>query len=420
MPTQEENELLTRVGPGTPCGELMRRYWQPAALSEELPAGGAPLPVRLFGEDLVLYRDEAGQPGLLGLHCPHRGADLSYGRLEDGGLRCLYHGWLFDRAGRCLEQPGEPAGSTFYQRIRHTAYPCREKGGIIFAYLGPGEPPLLPGYEFLNVPDEHRVVTKIFQDCNYLQGNEGNQDPIHLSFLHRIQREEVPDQAARIKLLARDTAPTIDLEVTDWGLRIYAVRQAGPDSKYVRLTNAVMPNLTCFGGYQDGYSINWHVAIDDTHHWKYVIAFRRGGPIDRTQAVQVKAETTPDYHLVRNRANRYLQDREEMKTRSFLGMGMSFQEHDAWATETQGPVQDRTQEHLTSRDIAIVTMRKLLMAAMKDVQAGRDPRNVVRDPAANRYADLVLTSQVMPNSVDHRAFWQEEPRDLAAPGLAPS
>ncbi|HZT06222.1 MAG TPA: Rieske 2Fe-2S domain-containing protein, partial [Chloroflexota bacterium] len=143
MLTKEENDLLTQTGPGTPCGELMRRYWQPAALSEELPPGGAPVPVRLLGEDLVLFRDDAGHPGLLSLHCPHRGADLSYGRLEDGGIRCIYHGWLFDVSGRCLEQPGEPAGSTFHERIRHTAYPCVEKNGIIFAYLGPGEPPLL-------------------------------------------------------------------------------------------------------------------------------------------------------------------------------------------------------------------------------------------------------------------------------------
>src|SRR5215208_927266 len=155
MLTQEENELLTRIGPGTPGGDMMRRYWQPAALSEELPRGGAPLPVRLLGEDLVLFRDEDGRPGLLGLHCSHRGADLSYGRLEDGGLRCLYHGWLFDVGGRCLEQPGEPAGSTFHERIRHTAYPCQELGGVVFAYLGPGEPPLLPAYEPFAVPDAH-------------------------------------------------------------------------------------------------------------------------------------------------------------------------------------------------------------------------------------------------------------------------
>src|SRR5437763_5286701 len=151
--TREENERLTRVGPGTPGGELFRRYWQPAALSQELPPGGAPLPIRLLGEDLVLFRDEHGKPGLLGLHCSHRGADLSYGRTEDGVLRCLYHGWLYDVAGRCLEQPGEPADSTFKDRVRHTGYHCHEQAGIIFTYMGPGQPPLFPNYEFLTVPN---------------------------------------------------------------------------------------------------------------------------------------------------------------------------------------------------------------------------------------------------------------------------
>src|SRR3954447_4060153 len=153
--TAEENARLTQTGQGTPCGNLMRRYWQPVALREELPVGGAPLPVRLLGEDLVLFRDDAGQPGLLGIHCAHPGADLSYGRLEDGGLRCIYHGWLYDVQGRCLEQPGEPVGSTFHERIRQTAYPARELGGVIFAYLGPGEPPELPNYEFLVAPEEN-------------------------------------------------------------------------------------------------------------------------------------------------------------------------------------------------------------------------------------------------------------------------
>src|SRR5487761_641011 len=175
MLTRQENELLTRVGPGTPCGELMRRYWQPAALSEELPPGGAPLPVRLLGEDLVLFRDEQGRPGLLGIHCSHRAADLSYGRLEDGGLRCLYHGWLYDVDGNCLEQPGEPRGdgsglpdpynpgsvgarhaSPFREKIRHPAYPCQEVAGVIFTYMGPGDAPLLPPYEFMTVSEEQR------------------------------------------------------------------------------------------------------------------------------------------------------------------------------------------------------------------------------------------------------------------------
>src|SRR5215212_9775467 len=160
MLTREENELVTRVGPGGPAGQLLRRYWQPAALAEELPVGGAPKPVKLLGEDLVLFRDEQGRPGLLALHCPHRGADLSYGRLEDGGLRCLYHGWLFDVGGRCLEQPGEPASSTFRDKVRHTAYPCQEAAEVIFAYLGPGEPPLLPAYEFLTVPRSSDTSTR--------------------------------------------------------------------------------------------------------------------------------------------------------------------------------------------------------------------------------------------------------------------
>src|SRR5204863_7649272 len=152
MISPEENSMLTRTGPGTPGGEMMRHYWHPAALSEELPPAGAPLPIRLLGENLVLFRDDQGRPGLIGLHCSHRGADLSYGRLEDGGLRCIYHGWLYNREGRCLEQPGEPAGSIFHEKIRHTAYPCIERNGAIFAYLGPGEAPEFPNYEFLTAP----------------------------------------------------------------------------------------------------------------------------------------------------------------------------------------------------------------------------------------------------------------------------
>jgi hypothetical protein len=281
--------------------------------------------------------------------------------------------------------------------------------------MGPGEPPLLPGYEFLAVPDDHRFVTKIFQDCNYLQGNEGNQDPIHLSFLHRVKRDgDASDLGLRTDLMTNDLAPKIDLEIADWGLRIYAIRGAGPKAKYVRITNTVLPNLTCFGGYHAGYSVNWHVGIDDTHHWKYTFMFRRDAPMDRAQVAQARAETTPDYHLVRNRSNRYLQDREEMKTSTFLGMGRAFQVHDTWATEGGGPIQDRTQEHLTQGDIAIVTARKLLLAAIQDVQAGRDPRNVVRDPAANRYADLILRTEVIPTDMDHRSFWKAESRPMVA------
>src|SRR6266545_4051086 len=203
MLTEEDNQLLTRTDTGTPCGELMRRYWLPAGLSREIPEGGAPLPVRLLGEDLVLFRDERGRPGLLGLHCSHRGADLSYGRVEDGGLRCIYHGWLYDVHGRCLEQPGEPAGSTFHEKIRHVAYPCIERNGAIFAYLGPGEPPEFPNYELLSRPPEHTQVMKSLQECNYLQANEGNVDLSHLNFLHYMRGQDEIQHGVRSSVSLR-------------------------------------------------------------------------------------------------------------------------------------------------------------------------------------------------------------------------
>src|SRR5262245_1147337 len=411
MLTKEQNDLLTRTGPGTPGGELLRRYWQPAALSEELPSGGAPVAITLLGEELVLFRDEAGERGLLGLHCAHRGADLSYGRLEDGGLRCLYHGWLYDRHGRCLEQPGEPAGSTFHERITHTAYPCQEMAGIVFAYLGPGEPPLLPAYGPLVAPEAYRFKPlKHMNDCNYLQGNEGNIDPVHLSFLHQIG--DLPWGGPNYTLL--DRQPVIEVEATDFGLRIYAVRQAGPDERYVRITNFVMPNLCAIAGStgQDGYQVDWHVPIDDTHHWKYTAIFQRSAPLEDREMHWYRASITPDYHRLRTAANRYGQDREELRIRTWAGLGPTFQDHDGWAVETPGAIQDRTLEHLGSTDKAIVMARLMLLKAIGDVQQGRDPLHVIREPAAVDMPHLAIRSEVIPATVDWRTYWQEPVANL--------
>src|SRR5215467_8562628 len=252
MISAEENNLLTQIGPGTPCGGLLRRYWQPVALAEELPEGGAPLKVQILGEELVLFRDDQGRPGLLGLHCSHRGTDLSYGRVEDGGLRCLYHGWVYDICGRVLEQPGEPGGGANRGEIRHRAHPCQELGGVIFTYRGPGEPPLLPNYDFLTAPEEYRTVTKVLQQCNYLQANEGNIDPVHLSFLHQYLQDAKPPLRRIVAgtndtdnaLLKKDIAPNIEVEITDYGLRIYTTRDASPGQCYFRVTNFIMPNLS--------------------------------------------------------------------------------------------------------------------------------------------------------------------------------
>jgi phthalate 4,5-dioxygenase len=416
--TEEENELLTRTGPGTPCGELMRRYWQPAALSEEMPRGGPPLPVTLFGEELVLFRDDLGRLGLLGLHCAHRGADLSYGRLEDGGLRCIYHGWLYDIHGKIIDMPGEvDGGAGFRDSICHKAYPVEERGGVIFAYLGPGKPPLIPNYGYLTVPKEHTFVTKIYQECNYLQANEGNIDIVHLSFLHFNKfRDTGGPGIAPVQFSGKGGAPgleTTEADLTDFGLRVCKIRKIGTDKKYLRVGNFVMPNLSAppgqFNG-KEGYLINWHVPIDDTHHWKYIIIFNRERPLDAEEQRRSRIELIEGYRPLRNKANRYLQDRESMKTESYSGIGLIFQVQDVCVTEGAGPIQDRTQEHLvTSSDAAIVVARKLMLKGIQDVREGRDPQHVIRDSAANHLAHLFAYSGIVSNEVN----WKEYCKQIA-------
>jgi phthalate 4,5-dioxygenase oxygenase subunit len=418
MMSREENQLLTETGPGTPCGELLRRYWQPVALSEELKAAGAPLPVTLMGEELVVFRDEQGRIGVLEAHCCHRGADLSYGRLEDGGLRCIYHGWLYDVNGNILEQPGEPNKGENRQKIRQPFFPCREIGGLILAYIGPGEPPLLPKYEFLEVPDSQRFVSKIYHQCNYLQSNEGNIDPVHLSFLHRNLEDSERDRRRRVDgatlspnaLYSADLAPKIEIEVTDFGLRIFTVRTLTGDRIYFRTSNFVMPNFSTFPGQTagEGYSVNWHVPIDDVSHWKFVIVFSREKPLDQEIVLRGRDELAPGYRMKRNRANRYLQDRGSMKTQSFSGIGHAFQAQDACVIEGAGAIQDRTKEHLVSSDKAIVAARKLLLQAIQDVKGGRDPLHVVRDPAKNNFAHLAVVSEVTSSTADIKTIVKEK------------
>ncbi len=417
MISQEENDLLTRTDPETPCGELIRRYWQPVALSEELPAGGAPLPVRLLGENLVLFRDDQGRPGLLGIHCCHRGADLSYGRVEDGGLRCIYHGWLYDINGRCMDQPGEPNGGEHRDSLRQLSYPCREAAGVVFAYLGPGESPQLPAYEFLNAPPGYSVVTKYYHECNYLQSNEGNIDPVHLSFLHRNLEATERDRNRQVRgtthstntLYGQDLAPHIEVEFTDFGVRISTLRNSEAEKNYLRVSNFIMPNLSAFPGPTGGagYSVNWHVPIDDTHHWKFVFSFSRENPISDQLLGREGAHRTPDYKLIRNQRNRYMQDREELKTKTYTGLGHHFPSHDAYATESQGSIQNRTQEHVVSSDKAIVAARKQILQGIKDIQAGKDPTHVVRDPKQNKFPHLVVISEVIPSSVDWKEHTQK-------------
>jgi phthalate 4,5-dioxygenase oxygenase subunit len=416
MLVDDLNVLLTRTGRGTPCGELMRRYWQPAALSEELPPGGAPLPLRLLGEELLLFRDELGRPGLLGLHCPHRGADLSYGRLEDGGLRCLYHGWLFDVQGRCLEQPGEPAGSTFHERVRQTAYPCVERAGAIFAYLGPGEPPLFPAYEFLHAPAGHTLATKAWQDCNYLHANEGNLDGSHLAFLHLVRgRDSLRDAPPDALLPGRGEAPgieTAEVELRGYGLRCAKLRrEPEADSYGIFTVDLLLPNATAFfvgpngdSSGRRGYSLHWHVPIDDTHHWKYLFRFSRHEPFP-PGAPPWRYETR-DYRPIHTAANRYGQDRARMRFETYTGMAPDYHQHDQWATETQGAIADFRQEHLGALDLPIVVARKLLVQAIQRVQRGEDPPGIARETAQNEFP-IVACNTAVPAAQSWKDFCRE-------------
>jgi phthalate 4,5-dioxygenase len=414
MLTKEENDLITQTGPGTPGGELMRRYWQPVALSEELPPGGAPLPIRILSEDLVLYRDDSGQPGLLGLHCPHRGADLSYGRVEDGGLRCIYHGWLYNRAGQCLDQPGEPPGSQFHTKIRHTAYPCQEAGGMILTYMGmgPGTPPLLPNFGCFNVPTDHVVATKLFHDANYLQGNEGNLDLVHVSLLHYSVLDRQPQVLdGQPGLSSRGGAPgleTMEIDPTPTGTRFCKLRHLPSGERYIRVAEFVLPNSCAVPARQEngmGYLINWHVPIDDTTHWKYIVIFHWEQPLDREATMRDRHPyITPDFHSVRNKANRYLQDRHEMTTESFTGMGLDFTPQDLCVVEGAGPIQDRTREHLAPSDIAIAMSRRMLIDTIRDVQNGGSPPQFDPDPALGRPRKPVSLYGTIGADADWKAY----------------
>jgi hypothetical protein len=283
--------------------------------------------------------------------------------------------------------------------------------------MGPGEPPLFPNYEFLAVPEKQRFVTKYFQSCNYLQANEGNIDPIHASFLHHpnynLRHTGIPEyQGFRG---GRGVAPgieSIDAEVTDFGVRLCRACPVGSDKKDLRIWNFVLPNLTTFpGGLQSraGYSVNWHVPIDDTQHWKYGFIFNREAPLDRDVVKRVVPETAPDYKLTRSEANRYMQDRSQMATENYTGIG-SFAAQDTCVVEGEGTIQDRTQEHLASSDRVIVAARKLLLKAITDVREGRDPQHVIRDAKLNRFPNMIVWYGVVPSATD----WREHCKRLEA------
>lgn len=381
MLTREDNRRMTEVGPGTPLGRFFRRYWIPAAVSSEIAEpGGAPVRVRLLGERLVAFRDPAGKPGLMGEFCPHRRASLVYGRNEEGGLRCLYHGWKMGHAGRILDTPAEPETSRIRTVVTHPAYPVREAGGVLWAYMGPAdlEPPF-PHFPWTDLPASQLLVVKMYQDCNYLQGLEGDLDPAHPNYLHRDFDDRIKQQSwsgagwQSIAELMSDGAPAIHCEETPQLMRVGAVRKtADPAMNYVRTTEWVAPFYThiATGPHESRLFKAW-LPMDDVSCFTFYIHYHPEHPID-VPAIHGnwghKADG-PDFRTPHTLANMHLQDRAMMRDGNFSGVqGAAIQ--DRAVQESMGPVCDRSEEHLGTSDKAVIFYRRLILRKLAEMEQG--------------------------------------------------
>ncbi|MBV9582898.1 MAG: aromatic ring-hydroxylating dioxygenase subunit alpha [Chloroflexi bacterium] len=383
MLSQEENEYLCRVGVGTPMGTLLRRFWMPALISTELPEPDcAPIRLTLLNEQLVAFRDSSGAVGVVANNCPHRGASLFFGRNEEAGIRCVYHGWKFDLTGQCVDMPNEPAESNFRDKVRVTAYPTEEAGGVIWVYMGPPDKrPPLPRPEWTLVPPEQRVVSRYIQENNWVQGLEGGIDSSHVSFLHSTVAAHRGDYAtSRNRLFGIDTAPEFRVVETDFGLLIGARRRVSDTQDYWRVTPFSLPFYTVIPqvpGTDTYFAGHGWVPIDDenlsmvTYSWHPSRPMSEFGATPGHQAHYVKKG--PDrLRPVQSRENDYLIDREAQRTTSYTGIeNGSIQ--DRAIQETMGRLYDRTQEHLGSADAAIIMMRRLLTRLAKQLEEGQEP-----------------------------------------------
>jgi phenylpropionate dioxygenase-like ring-hydroxylating dioxygenase large terminal subunit len=412
MLAQAENELITRVGAGAPMGQTMRRYWIPALLAWELPApDGPPVRVRLLGEDLVAFRDTQGRLGLLDEYCPHRRVSLFFGRNEACGLRCVYHGWKFDVDGRCVDMMNEPEELQFTQKIRTTSYPTVEVGGIIWAYMGPPElQPPLPRFAWTEVPETHRHVTKVIQECNWLQGLEGGIDTSHAQILHRSFTATIGPSSRG----ARGGAPTVDVDVTSYGYRYAGIYPRPGEVSFIRAYHFVMPfhQLRPSTTDRGNPSVAGHiwVPMDDdntmVYNWEYSLTDE---PLNEADRLELRLGNGPldvdqtTFRSKRNRHNNYLLDRQAQKTQSFTGIeGINTQ--DRAIQESMGRIVDRSREHLGPADKAIIQARRLLLQAVKTVQEGGTPRGI-----APTYYTMRAAEGVLPRAADWRDVFTLEP-----------
>ncbi|HYB53501.1 MAG TPA: Rieske 2Fe-2S domain-containing protein [Thermoanaerobaculia bacterium] len=420
----QDNDLLTRVGPGTPMGSLLRCYWLPVMESTELgPPDGPPQRVRLLGERLVAFRDTSGRPGLVAESCPHRGASLFFGRNEEGGLRCVYHGWKFGADGDCLDLPTEPADSRLRRGVRQAAYRCVERQGILWAYLGSrAEPPALPALGWSLVPPSQRGALKYRRDCNWLQALEGDIDTAHLGWLHARfapggGREVAFGAHDSLRdIAARDTRPVLEVVDTAAGVVIGARRAHEDSQHYWRITQFLMPIFTSVPAIGPQNRAKAWVPLDDWHtlvwepHWHPTEALgeedRRGwkGRVPASGMLPDDGSGVGRGRFAANRENDYLIDRERQRSGNFSGIEESPPLQDGAIQESMGAIVDRAREHLGASDEGILRVRRrLLEAALRLRDCGEEPPGL-RDPDAyaRRGCQLLLP---------HGADWLEASRE---------
>jgi phthalate 4,5-dioxygenase oxygenase subunit len=408
MLSREDNDLLTLTGPGTAMGEMFRRYWLPVLLSSELPENDCPpVRVQVLSERLIAFRDSDGQLGLIDEFCAHRGISLWFGRNEEGGLRCPYHGWKYDVNGNCTEIPSEPEESGLCNRIKLTAYPMIEKGGVIWVYMGPKEhTPPEPEYEFASVPLEQTFSSKRIQECNWLQAMEGGIDSSHVSFLHRFTMSKDPlfKGAEGNKYNLKDSKPAFEVKQIDGGLLIGARRNAENDHYYWRVTPFVAPCFTAIPPRGD-HPIHGHfwIPIDDHNcmAWSYDYHPVRALSKDERDAMErgegIHVPYVPGtFRPLQNKDNDYLMDRDAQKRgESYSGIE-GFAMQDASVQESMGPIVDRTKENLVSTDNGIIMARKVLKrAAVALRDKGQTPPGVAVEEQRVR-----SVSKLIPRSED--------------------
>ena len=405
MLTHEQNELITRTGPATPMGNFLRRYWIPILMAEELPENECPpVRVKLLSERLLAWRDSRGLCAMIDEFCAHRGVSLWFGRNEENGLRCPYHGWKYDVTGQCVEVPSEPPESGFCQRIKLKSYPLVESGGILWAYMGPPEAePKLPVFEWTEVPATHRYFSKRWQECNYLQAMEGGLDSSHVSFLHSGELHTDPlHRGTKGAQYQQDRTPKFEVIESPGGLYVGARRNAEPGYYYWRITQWIMPWYIMVPPYGDN-ALNAHawVPIDDENCFVWAFTYHPTRPLSTTEVDVMRkgggihVELTPGtFRPIINKYNDYRIDRAAQKAgRTYSGVvGIAMQ--DASVQESIGPIADRTKENLVSTDNAIIMARHRLRRAVLALQYGTAPPGLNQECQRVRSASFVLPNDV--------------------------